>query len=333
MRWIRLAAGLLGIGLGLSAASAAEPHKPIIGYDIFFAGNTWSVQLNKEFSAEAERQKDRIASVVTTESQAQLQKQIANIEDMITRKVDAVILTPASPTALIPVLKKARAAGVKVILLGATIKSQDYDALVTVDDKDFGRVGAEWLAKKLGGKGAIIALNGIAGLSVNDDRWSGAKEVFDKTNIKVVGAANADWDYAKAKVAVGNLLAAHPEIDGVWSQGGAMTLGAIDAFTAANRKLVPMTGEDNNGFLKRWKALEDHGFEAIGVSKPTWLGSEALLVALDLTQGRPTAKDHVFAPPVTTNADIDKHVRLDLSDSYWTNSRLSDADAKALFAE
>jgi ribose transport system substrate-binding protein len=271
--------------------------------------------------------------VVTTESQAQLERQIANIEDMITRKVDAIILTPASPTGVIPVLKKARAAGIKVILLAATIKSQDYDALVTVDDKDFGRVGAEWLAKQLGGHGKIIVLNGIAGLSVNDDRWNGAKAVFDKTDIKVVGSANADWDYAKAKVAVGNLLAAHSDIDGVWSQGGAMTLGAIDAFTAAKRKLVPMTGEDNNGFLKRWKVLAGQGFEAIGVSKPTWLGSEALLVALDLIDGKPTAKDHVFPPPVTTNADVDKHVRPDLSDSYWTNSRLSDADAKALFAD
>ncbi|MBB5751654.1 ABC transporter substrate-binding protein [Prosthecomicrobium pneumaticum] len=329
---LRILASAAVLTAGLTGAAFAADGKYTIGYDNYFMGNSWSVQLAAEFKAEAEKHTDKV-NVVYVESAGDTQKQIANIEDLITKKVDAIITTPTSPTALIPALKKARAAGIKIVLLAATIKSQDYDALVTVDDVAFGRTGAEWLAQKLGGKGDIIALNGIAGISTSDDRFKGAEEVFAKyPDIKIVAAVNAGWDYAQGKQAVSNLLAANPKIDGVWSQGGAMTLGAIDAFEAAQRPLVPMTGEDNNGYLKRWKQLEDKGFDSIGTSKPTWLGSEALRVTIDLLDGKAVEKDMVLPVPTITAADLDKFVKPDLSDSFWAGTRLTDEQVKATFA-
>lgn len=320
----------LTLGL-LSPAVAADKFS--IGYDIYFGGNSWSVQLYKEFEAEAEKQADTV-EVTYTESELKVDKQIANIEDLLTKGVDAIIVTPISPTALIPTLKKAQAKGVKVVLLASKIRSKDYDALVTVNDEDFGKAGAEWLVRALSGKGKIIALNGISGISASDDRWAGAKEVFDaNAGIEVVSAVDASWDYAQAKVAVSNLLAANPEIDGIWSQGGAMTLGAIDAFDAAQRDLVPMTGEDNNGYLKRWVALKDKGFTSVAPSKPTWLGSEALLVAIKLLKGETVEKDTIFPPPMITDENVASVVRADLSDSFWVNTRLSDDEVRAVFKD
>ena len=314
------------------ASSALAADKYTIGYDNYFMGNSWSVQLAAEFKAEAERMADRV-DVVYVESEGKTEKQISNIEDLITKGVDAIITTPNSPTALIPVLKKARAAGIKVVLLASTIKSQDYDALLTVDDVAIGTAGATWLVEQLGGEGKIIALNGIAGISVSDDRYKGAKAVFDANpGIQILSAVDASWDYAQGKLAVSNLLAANPEIDGVWSQGGAMTLGAIDAFEAAQRPLVPMTGEDNNGYLKRWKALEASGFTSIGAAKPTWLGSEALKVTVDLLDGKDVPRDTLLPVPTITEANIDDYVKPDLSDSFWASTRLSDEQVKATFA-
>jgi len=316
---------------GLATGALAQ-DKYTIGYDNYFMGNSWSVQLAAEFKAEAERNADRV-DVVYVESEGKTEKQIANIEDLITKGVDAIITTPNSPTALIPVLKKARAAGIKVVLLASTIKSQDYDLLLTVDDVAFGKAGAEWLVEQLGGKGKIIALNGIAGISVSDDRFKGAKEVFDANpGIEIVSAVDASWDYAQGKLAVSNLLAANPQIDGVWSQGGAMTLGAIDAFEAAQRPLVPMTGEDNNGYLKRWKALAEGGFKSIGASKPTWLGSEALKLTIDLLDGKDVPKDTILPVPTITAENIDEYVKPELSDSFWASTRLSEEQVKAIFA-
>jgi len=330
-------------GASPSAGASSEPASPsssggdgkyTIGYDIYSVANTWSVQLYKEFESEVKRHQDRIENVIYTESEGKVDKQISNLEDLIVKDVDVIITTPNSPTALVPVLKKAQDKGIKVVLLGAKINADTYDALITVDDYDFGKAGAEWLAETLGGKGKIIALNGMAGISVSDERWQGAKEVFDRyPDLEVLSSVNADWDYAKAKLEVGNLLAANPQIDGVWSQGGGMTLGAIEAFQAANRALVPMTSEDNNGFLKKWNSLKEEGFQSIAVAKPTWLGSEALLLALDMLDGKEVPKDQILEVPVITTDNLAEFVREDLPDSFWANSRMTDEEVKATFSE
>jgi ribose transport system substrate-binding protein len=305
-----------------------------IGYDIYFLGNSWSVQTAEEFKGAAERHKDQIKNLIITESGGSADKEISNIEDMIAQKVDAIIVSPLSPSALAPVCERAMKAGIVVLLFGAKISSDQYTSLVTVDDYEFGKVGAEWLAKKLNGKGKIVALNGMAGISTNEERFQGAKDVFAKyPGIQIVGAVTADWDYAKAKTAMSDLLQANPTIDGVWSQGGAMTLGAMEAFQAANRPLVPMTGEDNNGLLKVWVKLKPQGFETIAVSKPTWLAARSLEVALSALSGKTVQKDNVLPPPLITNDTVDKFVRPDLPDSFWTQTLLSDQQIQKLFSK
>jgi len=320
---------------GASEKGAQNTKGPwTIGYDVYFVGNSWSVQLAEEFKVAADVHKDQIKNVVLTESGGSADKEISNIEDMIAQKVDAIILTPLSPSALAPVCEKAMKAGIVVVLNAAKISSDQYTSLVTVDDTEFGKVGAEWLAKKLNGKGKIVALNGIPGISVSEDRFQGAKEVFAKyPGIEIIGTAAADWDYAKAKTAMANLLQANPVIDGVWSQGGAMTLGTIEAFQAANRPLVPMTAEDNNGFLKVWAKLAPTGFQSIAVSKPTWLAAKSLEVALDALSGKQVQKDIILPPPVITNDNLDKFVKPDLPDSFWTQTRLSDQQVQKIFSK
>lgn len=314
-------------------AASGSGKKITIGYDIYYVGNTWSVQLYKEFQSAVKRYQDQIANVIYVESEGKVDKQIANIEDLITRKVDVIITTPNSSTALVPVLKKAQQAGIKVVLLGATIQGSGYDSLVTVKDYDFGKTGAEWLAKKLNGEGKIVMLNGIAGISASEDRTKGAMDVLKQyPNIKVVASSNADWDYAKAKVAMGDILTAQPQIDGVWSQGGAMTLGAIEAFQAAGRKLVPMTGEDNNGFLKKWNELKSQGFSSVACSKPTWLSEEALKAAIKLGNGQSVTKDDYVSVPVITDSTLSQYVKPNMSDSFYANTKMSEAEIKAAFS-
>lgn len=317
---------------GTDAGTEGAGEKVTIGYDIYFLGNSWSVQLAEEFKQAAETHKDQIEEVIYVESDNDTDKQIANIEDLIASDVDVIITTPCSSTALIPVLKEAREAGIKVVLLAATVESDEYDCLITVDDTEFGKAGAKWLAEELGGKGNIICLNGISGISASDQRWEGAQEVFSQyPDIKILAAEDAEWDYAKAKVVTNDLLAAYPEIDGVWSQGGAMTLAAMEAFQTAGRKLVPMTGEDNNGYLKKWFSLQDQGLKGIACAKPTWLAEEALNAAIDLCSGKDVKKDMFYDAATITDSQLKDFVRTDLPDDFWANTRLSDEKINELF--
>jgi ribose transport system substrate-binding protein len=273
---------------------------------------------------------------VYTSSDGDAAKQVANIQSLIAKHVDAIIMTPASPTSSAHVIAQAKAAGIPVILLAATANTNAYTSLVTVKDTDFGRVLAQWLAKKLHGKGNIYVLNGIAGLSVNADRWNAAQAVFKHyPGIHVIAQANADWDQAKGKTATATMLAAHPNVDGVWSQGGAMTLGAIQAFQAAKHQLVPMTGESYNGFLKEWlKLRQQHNthFDAIASSKPTWLADKALQETLAILKGQKYDRTFIPAPPVITAANINKYVKPNLPDSVWVDTHMPNSALKKLFS-
>jgi ribose transport system substrate-binding protein len=306
----------------------------VVGYDSYFVGNTWSAQLEAEFTSATERLADDIDNVIVTQSNNDAQTQISNVQSMIARGVDAIIVTPISPEGIAPVLEQAETAGIEVILSASGAETDAYSSYINVDDGAFGSTGAEWLVEQLGGEGRIIAINGIAGVPTSDLRWAGAQEVFSaEPGIEIVATIDGGWDQATAKTAVEDVLAADPNIDGVWSQGGSMTLGAIEAFEAAGVPLVPMTGEDSNGLLKKWSALieaGDTGFDAIAVAKPTWISARALEAAIAAVNGEDVTKDDLLDPEVITADNIAEFVRPELPDSLWVNTEMTDEEILAL---
>lgn len=325
----------------IAAGCSADPGAPadedgvVIGYDSYFVGNTWSAQLEAEFSSAVARLGDEIDDVIITQSNNDAQTQISNVQSLIARDVDAIIVTPISPEGIAPVLAQAQSAGIVVVLSASGADSDAYTSYVNVDDTAFGATGAQWLADELGGQGRIIALNGIAGIPTSDDRWRGAQDVFaDYPGLEVVSTIDGQWDQATAKTAVEDVLAANPDIDGVWSQGGSMTLGAIEAFEAAGVPLVPMTGEDSNGLLKKWESIiasGDGGFDAIAVAKPTWISATAFETALAAVRDEEVEKDQILEPEVITAENIAEFVRPDMPDSLWVNTKMTDDEILALF--
>ncbi len=297
-------------------------------------GNSWRAQMEQEFVAEAEKRKaDGVVSeYYITNSNEDINKQISDMQDLITKKVDAIVITAASPTALAPVVEEATEAGIKVVSFDNVVETEEQVATVGIDEKEFGRIGAEWLVDKLDGKGKIVVLNGIAGTATDSLRWGGAEEVFKQyPDIEILGSANASWDYAQGKAAMESMLSAYPEIDGVWSQGGAMTQGAIDAFIAAGRDLVPMTSEGNNGAIRAWIENKDKGLSCIAPSNPTYTSAEALRVVVKALNGEDIPGNVVMDIETVTEENVDQYYRSDMPDSFWVLTELDDATLQKLY--
>ena len=322
---------------GVDMATEVDEHpenklgrKIKVGYDIYYLGNSWSVQLYQEFKWNAENEYADDIDVTYVQSDNDSNKQIANLEDLIAQGVDVIITTPIDATALNATLQDAMDEGIKVILLAATIDGDSYDTMINVKETDFGAKGAQWLADQLDGKGNIIMLNGISGYTSNEQRKEGAEAIFAKyPEINILAAEDAGWDYATAKTVVADLLATYPNIDGVWSQGGAMTLGAIEAFQAANRELVPMTGEDNNGYLK---AVIKNKMVGIGVAKPTWLTRVAINSAIKLMNGETVEKDDIFPVMTITTEEMPDYVHEKLSDDVWCGTEMPEDVLAKIFS-
>ncbi len=343
-----LIASLFGCGSSNTASQApsagantASTAKKSGGYKVALVnsslGDTYRVQLQAEFVQKADELKSKgvISDYFITNANGDISKQVSDMKDMITKKVDGIIIAAVSPSALSPVVEQAMNAGIKVISFNMLVDTNNVTGKVYIDDSEFGRIGAQFLADKLGGKGNIICLNGTAGNTVNDSRWNGAEKVFAAhPGMKIVGTSYADWDYAKGKAAVESLLSANPKIDGVWSQGGAMTQGAIDAFNATGRELVPMVGEANNGLLKAWKQNAGKGkFDCIAPSNPAPVSVYALNDLISALNGTQFKKDDKLPIQSVTTETLDKYYRPDLPDSFWVFTQLTDANLKKLYTK
>jgi ribose transport system substrate-binding protein len=319
----------------LMTAGIAKEGPFVIGLSNFSLGNSWRVQMVEEARYAASQYPDLVKELVVTEAEDDISKQISDIEDLIVKKVDAILITAASPQALIPVVNKAMAAGIVVVDFDNLVYTDNVTAHVIVDQKEFGRVQGDWLVETIGGEGKIIAFNGMEGTAISAERFEGAKNVFDQyPGIEIVQEVYADWDYAKAKRSMETLLIAYPEIDGIWSQGGAMSEAVVEAYLERGKEPPPVTGEDGNGFLKLWAELREGDypdFDSIATSMPTWCSVEALEVALKALTGQPFEKETYIPIPTITSENLLEYVKPDLPSSYWCNSKLPEDIVKKMF--
>jgi ribose transport system substrate-binding protein len=312
----------------VDTAQFKKDGDPTIGFSDISLVNSWRVQARREAEMTAN---DLGVELKVTDAGGDATKQIADIEDLLAQGVDALVVTPAAPKPVAPAIERATEAGIPVILWSTKADTDQYTAGVFSDEVYFGQAGAEQLAKDMNGKGKVIMLRGIAGVSVDADRYNGARKALEANpGIEIVGEEYGDWAFEKGKAATENLLAAHSQIDGVWSSGAEMTRGAIQAFEEAGRELVPMSGEHNNGFLKLWKETD---VESVAPITPTWMAPEAVKLAVLALRGEPIEKDYVVKPEPITKETLDEYMKPQLSDDLWPEGYLTDAQAKEIFAK
>ncbi len=168
------------------------------------------------------------------------EKQTADIEDMLVKGVDALVILATESAPLTPVAMKAKEKGVFIVNVDrGFLPGKDGQPIADIflegDNKAFGRKSAEFMVEKLGGKGNIVILTGIP-CTVDTDRTTAALEVFKRyPDIKVLSQQPGFWSREKALGAMENLLVKYPKIDAVWASDDDMLLGARQAIEEAGR--------------------------------------------------------------------------------------------------
>lgn len=285
-----IAAALLTVS-SLALGTAAQAETYTIGLSNGWVGSEWRTQMIEEAQAAAAAWKDRGVDieVVVQSSDVDVQGQIAAVRNFINQGVDAIIINPNSPTAFDPIFAQAKAKGILVVATDAEVSSQDA-IYVGIDQKGWAMQSAQWLADTLGGKGSVVAINGVAGHPANEMRVAGYREVFAKyPDITILNETNANWDEAQGQTAMQTLLATYPDLNGVWVQDG-MAAGAWRAITGDGRKDIAATGEIRVDFLQAWK---DGGYNSGASVNPPGVMASALNVTVLALQGR-EFKDGIF---------------------------------------
>jgi len=304
----------------LAAPVCAEGKKEVrktgfvIGWSNAGMGDSWRLFLDANFKAEIAKHPE-IEKYYITNADEKPEKQIADIDDLITKKVDALIVYPTVGDAIVPAIERAYAKGIPVIVFGGTINTDRYTCLVTQDLKAFGRAQAAWLAKELNGKGQIVMLSGIAGNTTAEDRLAGAQEEFKKyPDIKILDHQYCDWSSPKTKSIMEAMLQAFPTIDGIWADSGLMSWPALQTMKEAKRPLVPSTGDQLNGYAK---FLVDNKVRGYVFPMTTRLSGDAVKMALKALAGEKVPKNYSIEIDGLGPDLINKFVKPTLSDWWW----------------
>jgi ribose transport system substrate-binding protein len=271
-----------------------------IGVSNSFVGSEWRTQMIQnieEVAAQFEAAGCEISLVVES-ADTDVQGQIQQIQNLLNRGVDAIIINPGDQSGLNSALEEAVEEGVVVIAVDQEIGAAGV-INVTIDQKEWAKISARWLAEQLGGEGRIVLIEGFVGHPANEARMEGVAEILEEyPGIEVVGRESGMWDQATGQQVASDLLASIPDIDGIWTQDG-MAMGVLTAVNTAglaNRPLV--TGEARAGYLQMWNATLEANpdFETIGVVNPPGVGGSGLRVAMEILLGG-TPDESQFSGP------------------------------------
>jgi ribose transport system substrate-binding protein len=268
-------------------------------------GNTYNVALNAY--GDELLKKGILKSALLTSVTNDANQQISDVENFIEQKPDAIVIEPAGRAALTAVLKKAVDAGIPVVLCANGVEGTDFTTRVDVDFYEAGYRSGDGLAKLMGGKGNLVVFNGIAGVDSTETWQKAALEAIGKyPDIKVVATEYAQWNIATAKQKMEAIMAAHPQIDGVWAGGGEMALGAALAYEDA-KKDAPKFGMVNipNGFLR---LADQYHYQFVGAPDPPSMSKYCLQAAVDILQGKAVNK---FIPLNTLMDGADAYTQAD----------------------
>ncbi|WP_408667297.1 ABC transporter substrate-binding protein [Jatrophihabitans sp.] len=241
-------------------------------------------------SIQDEAAKLGVKKLLHTNANAQLSKQIADIQDMLNQGAQFLIVAPLNSDGLEPALAAAKAKRVPVLTIDRKVNAtacSDYVAFIGSNFVEQGKRAADALAKSTGGKGNIAILLGSSGNNVTTDRTSGFLTQIKKVapDMKVVAQQTGDFARDKGQSVMETLLQAHPEITAVYAENDEMGLGAVVAISAAGKKPgVDIKVVSIDGIRSAVQAIVDGKYNAVIESNPRF-GPLAFKTAQDFLNG------------------------------------------------
>jgi len=294
-----------------------------IGFSNASISNSWRVKMRDMLVEECKKQG---IELVETDAHDDANTQNSNIESMLQQDLDAILIAPVVEDAVNPSIEAAFASGIPVIIFDRHCSTEDYTHFVGYSDKQNGAECAQMLVDALTvkygeAKGNIIALDSLAGSSTDNLQKEGQDSVFSKyPNIKIIARQYTDFEVSKGKSFMEDCLTkfASGEIDGMISQDGGVTLGAMDAIEDAGRTgdgIIVTNADGINGVAKMVKDGTCVGFTQF----PCACSVDALNVAIQAIEGTaPQEKDIVMETIVVNKDNVDEYLVPDGDDYDWT---------------
>ncbi len=227
--------------------------------------------------------------LIVLDSQNDPAKELANVEDLLTREVNAILINPADSDAVGNAIKMINDKEIPVITLDRGANAGEVLTHIASDNVAGGKMAGEYIAELLEGKGKLVELEGLSGTSAARDRGQGFNDSLEGTEFEVVAKQSADFDRTKGLSVMENILQAQAEIDAVFAHNDEMALGALKAIESSGREILVVGFDATDDAVK---AVEDGKMAATVAQQPELIGQLGVENAVKVLNGE-TVEDFV----------------------------------------
>ena len=317
---ISLSGCVLAAAMSLAAFGSAQAADCKVGIAMYTLGAPYFAA---QVAAAEDQARKAGCEVTSADGQNDMAKQIADVEDMVARGVNVLILNPRDPEGLVAAADAATAAGVKVVVMDSSINTKaNVITQVRSSNDQNGYLVGQWLANEMKGKPMkIILLSGDKGNEVGRDRRLGVfKGLVEgqlvnegKASFEVVGQGWGGWAHEGGLAAMEDLLTAHPDANVVLGENDSMVLGAMKALEAQGKTDVLVLAAAD-GQKEALALIKEGKYGATGLNDPDLVARTAVDIGLKALNGELAAdypKLHLTTPAVITKDNVDQYYRAD----------------------
>ncbi len=301
-----------------AAATALATAAQADGYRIGITQNnvgvdSYQTTYEDAFVAAAEDNPDIDVDVL--DAGGDVARQIAQIEDLIQREVDAIIIWPTNGEAVIPAVRKAHQADIPVVITNSNIDEQGFDFMSSFSGPDNikqGELAAEIMCDKLKDEGIetearIVQISGQPGYTTAVERQQGFEDELPEIcpDVSIIETQPGDWSREKAQRVMEAFLNKYDNIDGVYAGDDNMGVGALNAAKSADRaEDMIFVGATN--FAVGYDAMADGEYWGSIYQSPVDDAEAALQTAIDILDGEDVPFLNYFETPKITQDNMDE---------------------------
>jgi ribose transport system substrate-binding protein len=237
--------------------------------------------------------------------ETEVAKQISIVQDMISRKVAAIVMAACDANALVPTIQQALDANIPVITIDSGVNSELPLSFVATDNIAGAKAAADTLAGLIGGTGKVGLIPFVPGAATSELREDGFEEGLKAhPNVTLVSKQYCQSDVAKAMSITQDMMIANPDLGGIFAANEAAAIGAAQAIRAAGKtgqvKLVAFDAAE-----EEIAGLKEGVIQALIVQSPFNMGYLGVKAAHDAINSKPVEKRIDTGVTVVTQQNFD----------------------------
>jgi ribose transport system substrate-binding protein len=248
-------------------------------------------------------------TVVSTDAKGDVAKLTSNVEDLLSQKVDGIVMSAAWIEAAPEALDAIKAAGVPVVLVDRMLKGGEFTSWIGPDNYAIGVGIGDYIVKRLDGKGLLAILRGgPADNSIGLDRTNGVLSVVEKSDIKVEKAPDfGGWSVDGGFKLMEDMLTKFPDISAVFCENDSMCQGAQKAIKDAGRsdKIFLTSVDGEKGTLKEIMS-DGTNYGATGHNNSDQIGRAGFHRLMAILAGAEPPQQTVLPSPIITKENAVK---------------------------